>query len=277
MELDALPPARREPMLDAIRDALDHRQLTREQLGGEVEQRVGTWATEASFPAFGGHWPRWEIALHEAGLQGIVAFGPSQGNRVTFVRLDQWVGSVKKVDGATALREVCRRFLAAYGPATHVEFARWFLTTPKAALELMQSMGDELTEVDVEGWRAWLPADDADAVASAGKEPRVHLLPQFDCYVVGSFPRQQLIPHTAPPELRKGTAAPFCVLLVDGVVGGLWARRRRGNVLAVQVGAFSSLTRAQQRQVRRQAERIAEILEATAEICFADVKPRGHL
>lgn len=58
---------------------LDNRQLTREQLGNEVEQRVGTWATEASFPAFGGHWPRWEIALHEAGLQGIVLFGPSQG------------------------------------------------------------------------------------------------------------------------------------------------------------------------------------------------------
>ena len=109
------------------------------------------------------------------------------------------------------------------------------------------------------------------------KRAAVHLLPHFDCYVVGGFPRNQLIPETAPEQLRKGTAAPFSVLLVDGVVAGLWERRARGKRLEVRVHAFAGLSRAQQREVERQAARIGEILELRAEVSFGHVEPRGHL
>jgi hypothetical protein len=278
VEVEALPPDRRAAVVEAIRDALDGRPLTREELGLEIERRVGAWATKPVFPAFGGQWPGWQLGLRQAALEGILAFGPSQGARVTYVRLDQWVGELPEVDGATALREVCRRYLAAYGPATHVEFARWFSTPPRAALELMRSMGDALTEVDVEGWRAWLPTGVLDAdeplAASAG---RVHLVPQFDCYVVGSFPRQRLIPPSAPPELQRGTAAPYAVMLVDGVIAGLWERRKRGRDLEIRVGPFSSLDTAMQEQVEQQAQRIGEILETKVVLSFGDVQPRGHL
>jgi hypothetical protein len=333
-----LTPQRRDQVLRAIDEALAERTvLTREELEVEVEHRVGNWATEPAFEAFGGHLPRWQLGLHRAARDGAIVFGPNRGNRVTYVRTADWLGALPEVSGDVALREVCWRFLDAYGPATHVEFARWFATSPKAARELMRSLS--LDEVDVEGWRAWLPrggsaprlagggapragmgagqtadqsreahgghgpqptpsgeaseldnttarrtGDDAvreDAGQSPNLEheerPAVHLLPHFDCYVVGGFPRSQLIPETAPAALRKGTAAPFSVLLVEGVVAGLWERRARGKQLEVRVHAFDGLSATQQREVERQAVRIGEIQQLRAVVSFGHVVPRGHL
>jgi hypothetical protein len=179
------------------------------------------------------------------------------------------------VDGQAALREVCLRFLQAYGPATHLEFARWFATSRLAARELMQSL--DLVEIEVEGWRGWLPRGPQDAPGMASEGGSVLLLPQYDCYVVGGFPRDQLIPAQAPEPLRRGTAAPFAVVLIDGVIGGLWERRVRGTRLDVRVDAFSSLSKQQQREIELQAARIGETLELHTEVSFGSVEARGHL
>lgn len=156
----AVPPDRRVQLIGAILDALDCRVLTHSELGGEVERRLGGWTVEEVFPAFTEHWPRWQIALIMAAEEGLVVFGPNRGNLVTYARTEDWIGPQPACDGPTAVREVCRRFLGAYGPATPLEFARWFATTPRAAREVMQSL--ELDEVDVDGWRAWLPRGDAE-------------------------------------------------------------------------------------------------------------------
>jgi hypothetical protein len=174
------------------------------------------------------------------------------------------------------LREACRRYLAAYGPATHVEFARWFATPPKAALDILHSLDDELEQVDVDGWRAWLPAN-ATPLTAGDSVRRVHLLPHFDCYVVGSHPREQLIPHSAPDALQGGTAAPFAVVLVDGVVGGLWERRKRGKVLQIRVDPFCQLDAQQERDLEAEATRVGEILETEVEFSFGHVESRGHM
>jgi hypothetical protein len=271
-----LPPERRTEIVAAIGEALDGRELTRDELGTEIGRRVGAWSTEGVGQAFGGQWPRWHLALGQAALDGVFVFGPPRANQVTYVRLDQWLGALPEVDGLAALREVCRRYFGAYGPATAAEFARWFAMAPRDARAVMASLGDELEEVEVDGVRrTWRRGS---AIARAGAS--VRLLPQFDCYIVGCHPREQLIPSCAPPELQKGTAAPFSVLLVDGVVAGLWERARRGKTLEVRVDAFQPLRPDQQEEVAEQAQRVAEILEldtANVKVSYETVKPRPHM
>ena len=82
---------------------------TRDELAEALEHRLGAWVTERAHPAFAGYMPRWHLALQPAALAGVLAFGPNRGARVTYVRLDQWVGKLPAV--------VAIRFLAASAPA----------------------------------------------------------------------------------------------------------------------------------------------------------------
>jgi hypothetical protein len=102
-------------------------------------------------------------------------------------------------------------------------------------------------------------------------------VPQFDCYVVGCHPRTQLIPAHAPPALQRGTAATFSVLLLDGVVAGLWQRQRRGSRLELVVDPFVELTHAQRQALDEQAHRLAEILGLQPKLSLGHVEPRAHL
>jgi len=268
----ALPPDRVPRLIDALGDALEGRCLTKAELGRALEERLGRWVTTRTMPAFGGAMPAWQLGLSAAAAEGVLAFGPPRGNQVTYERL----GPLPRVDGQEALREVFRRFLHAYGPATHAEFARWFLMDPTAARTLRDSMREELEDVDVEGWRAWQLRDPPPVAAS--DEASAHLLAQFDCYVVGCHPRAQLMPDDVPEAVRKmGTAAPYAVLLVDGVVRGLWSRTRRGRRVEIRVDPFRPLTAAQRAQVAGQAERIGEILEGQVELTYGAVEPRWHM
>ncbi|MBV9169660.1 MAG: winged helix DNA-binding domain-containing protein, partial [Chloroflexi bacterium] len=96
-------------------------------------------------------------------------------------------------------------------------------------------------------------------------------------YVVGAHPRARLIATSAPAQLRRGTAAPFSVRLVDGVVAGLWDRRRRGRTLTVRVDAFGPLDATRRRALEREVERIGAFLGLEASLLFGQVEPRHHL
>jgi hypothetical protein len=269
-ELEALPPERMPDLLAAIADALQDRCLSKAELAAALEQRLGAWVTEATFPAFGGFMPRWQLALSTAATEGILAFGPPRGSQVTYERLPPQ----PHLDGHRALKEVFLRYLDAYGPASHAEFARWFLMEPAASRRLQDSLTAELEEVEVEGTRLWHRTG-SDYPRAA---PSAHLLPQFDSYVVGCHPRAQLIPPAAAARLgRSDTAAPFSVLLVDGAVTGLWSRQRTGKRLLIRVDAFEPLTTGQRQHIEEQAQRLGEFLDVQPEVSFGAITARGHL
>ena len=268
----------KEAIMTAIGEALDGRCLTREELGVEVARRAGTFATDAVSPAFGGKWPRWQMVIGAAANAGLLCFGPNEGAKVTFVRPDQWLGSNgEDVDEATALREVLRRYLAAYGPATSRDFAQWFGMQPSAALALTRELAYELEEVEVEGYRAWLPAGETEN-SWAAAQGVVRLLPHFDCYLIGCHPRERLVPAAwARRVLTRGSIGNLPLLVIDGVVAGVWQQRRKGRRLDVQVEAFQPLRADQQRELEAAAARIGEIVEAESALSLGAIDARPHL
>src|SRR5919198_2787585 len=144
----------------------------------------------------------------------------------------------------TAGLGVIRRFLRAYGPSTPAEFGRWFALEPALVKRLFAALADELVTVDVEGEQRRLLLGDEDGFEPAPQA--VHLLPHFDVYVVGSHPRDQLIPPAgAIGEVAPGTAAPLPVVLVGGRVMGVWRREPKGKRLRITVDAHVPLDSSQ--------------------------------
>ena len=104
------------------------------------------------------------------------------------------------------------------------------------------------------------------------------MLPYYDAYAVGCHPRDRVFPDRAAGRaLVRGQAGPVPVVLVDGVVGGVWHQRRRGRKLSVTVEPFEDLTQAQRRDLDEQAERLGAVLEAQVEVTLGKVTAGRHL
>jgi hypothetical protein len=175
--------------------------------------------------------------------------GPPRGRNVTFVRCDRWIEGWRTLDSRDAQLEVCRRYLATYGPARRDELEHWL------AWRLPDEVWDELglEEVDVDGYRTFvLPGDAFPDRVPAG----VRLLWHYDVYVVACHPRDHLIPEQRERVFLRG-AGPHPTLLVDGRVAGLWKRTQRGRRIECRVEPFHRLTRAQTVELAGEAARVA--------------------
>jgi hypothetical protein len=246
--------------LDAIRDSLGARPLTREQLADKVAARGGSGSRERMLSG-------WGEMLKPASFEGALISGPPKGRSVTFVRPDRWLKGWKTVEGDEAIPEVLRRYLAAYGPSTREEFAAWWGTQPAPAGRVLASMPDgELEEVEVGGRTAWARSADVSAMGAKPRKPRVALLPAFDVYTVGFRPRDQVVDgrHAKRVFRQAGWISP--VVLIDGRAAGVWSHERNGGRIDVTVEPFGSLTALQKKTIAGEADRLGAFLEGPVRV-----------
>ncbi|WP_371779322.1 winged helix DNA-binding domain-containing protein [Streptosporangium subroseum] len=268
-----MPPGQVEAVLAAIADTLQDDELTIDELGDAVVHRTGPWAGDLVMPAFQGMWPRWRQVMHLAGMRGALCFGPNRGRKVTYTSPSRWLPGSEPADTSAALSHVVRSYLHAYGPATPQRFAHWLSAPVRWASDLFASLGGELQRVEVEGASAWVTAGDTEVPSAP---PRgVRLLPYFDGYAyrVGNQPPELLYPGRAAARVLPGN---FQVLLVDGVVAGLWHQRRSGRRIDITVEPLVQLTASQRDELDRQGERVGEILEARPRLTIGVVTVGGH-
>jgi uncharacterized protein YcaQ len=214
-----------DAMLAAIAEALDDRMLTREELAGEVGRCLGSEELGGKLrDGFG-------ALLKPSAFRGELLFAPSVGQNVRFARPDRWLPEWEPVQTEAAVREVARRYLAAYGPATREEFARWFGTTsPAQAGRLIEGLGEEVAPVEVEGVSAWMLAEHVREAEAAVPSGAVRLLPAFDHYVVAApRDREAVLPGALKGRVYRPQGWLSPVLMVDGRMEGVWRHEREGG------------------------------------------------
>lgn len=163
--------------------------------------------------------------------------------------------------------EQTEEILHAYGPATPEHFARWLAAPKPWARELFASL--TLEPVDL----GYQNPQEVPAAAPDG----VRLLPYFDAYTVAAQPRELLFPGPAADRaLTGGQAGNMPVLLVDGIVAGVWHQRRSGRRIAVTVEPFGRLSTARRRELEAQVARVGEILEAEPTLTIGPVTAGPH-
>jgi hypothetical protein len=105
----------------------------------------------------------------------------------------------------------------------------------------------------------------------------VRLLPYFDSFQVGSHPRGLLFPgRAAERALARSQAGNYPVLLLDGVVGGVWHQKRSGSRVAVTVEPLGRLSKAQRAGLEAEVERIGAIIGARPELTVGPVSVGPH-
>ncbi len=195
-------------MIAGVAKALDGEALTREELAAEVA-RI-TRNPDLADKLLGS----WGSTLKPATYQGKLCFGPNRGRNVTFVRPDRWLkGKWTTTPGDEAMATITRRYLAANGPATRDDYARWWAMSPAEAAKHIKALGDEVAEVDVEGTPMWMLVADADVAghdqAPRSRPPPPRLRPVRHCFhQAGRPPPPRQVPGAGLPPPGLDLARP---------------------------------------------------------------------
>jgi Winged helix DNA-binding domain len=269
-------PKQIEEVIAAIGEALADAELTVDELTQAIAERTGTWAVEQTMEAFGGKWPRWRQLTSAAAHRGVLCFGPNRARNVTYTNPARWLPAFRPLHAEFALRTLLTRYLYAYGPATPQHVAKWLAISPRFAADLFARLSADLERVDLDGTPAWTLAADTQTPA---EPPRgIRLLPYFDAYVVAAQPRDRLYPGAVAARALSpaGQAGNYPVVLIDGVVGGIWHSRRSGRRLTVTVEPLRSLTARQRRQLDDEVALVATVMEATPVLTIGSVTVGPH-
>ncbi len=240
-------------LIDAIGDAIDGIPKTREEILAEVGRGRSERVHEMLRSGWGG-------MFKPVARSGLLCFGPSRGQSVTFVRPEKWLGGWRQIDPEQALIEVARRYLRAYGPATKTDFARWWGNSSGVGTAAWAGLAGELATVTVEGRRADVLEADLGAVTAARSSGSVRLLPPFDPYLMGHAGRGHLFEPVYAPRVSRVAGWISAVVLVDGRVAGTWKHVAAKQTLTVTVEPFRRMNAATLAEVRRQAESLARSL-----------------
>jgi uncharacterized protein YcaQ len=263
-----ITPEQLEELIAAIGDALDGELLTREELGAAVARLTGSPQLEEKVQG------SWGPYLKPASFRGRLCFGPSDGKRVRFTSPASWLG--RRLDGAdpdTALLEVTRRHLGAFGPATREDLARWWGVQPAPAGRMLKALGDQVEAVEIDGTSGWMLREHAAEAATAAGEPLrlARLLPGFDAWTIGAARDAAALLDPAEKKRvyrNQGWISP--VVLVGGRMEGVWKHERKGKRLVVALEPFGKLPKWARAQLEAEAERLAGFLGGALELSWSE-------
>ena len=251
-----------DEVIAAIGDALEDAELTVDELTDAIGERTGPWAVERTMDAFQDKWPRWRQLTSTAAHRGVLCFGPNKGRNVTYTNPHRWLPGFRPLPASEAVRTA----RPALPPCLRTRLARALRQVARhPAAQRAGGVRDarrRARAVDVDGERAFVAAGDTEVPSrpAEGDPPPPLLRPLRRCRPAPRTP----VPGAAATRALtpSGQAGNYPVLLVDGVVGGVWHRRRSGRRVEITVEPLRELTAAQRRGLEAEAALVGRVLEA---------------
>jgi hypothetical protein len=160
-----------------------------------------------------------------AANSALICRGPDAAREEpTYVLLDEWLkpADTGSPDRETALRRLAERYVAAYGPATALDFATWSGLPAAGVNAAFDLVRDSLEEVGYDNQRLFV---------LRGAEPappeRPHrLLARFDPYLLGHRSRELILDSAFAKRVNAGGGMIAQTMLDSGRVVGTWKAGR---------------------------------------------------
>jgi hypothetical protein len=188
------------------------------------------------------------LMMH-AELDSVVCSGPRRGKQFTYALLDERCPATPTLSRDEALAELSSRYFASHGPASLQDFAWWSGLTVSDARNGVALCRGRLVEQIVDAKRYWL--DPTRARASPYKMPMVHLLPNYDEYLIaykdhGSAFDPKVLKQLTP----MGTLLSNHIVVMNGRVIGGWRRTTAKGTLVLEGRLLVELGRSETRALR---------------------------
>ena len=208
--------------------------------------------------------PKTQAPIHLIGLaafQGVLCIGPQRDDgEPTYVLLDDWVPRVRTPSRETALAELARRYVAAYGPATIGDLSAWSGLPMAEARMAVTGAKASFTEVTIQGQAAFVLRDRLRQTAIPAT-PDVRLLPAFDTYLLGYRRRDLAVPPALQRRLQRGGGWIHPAVLVNGRAVAAWRLAKSGGRGTVKVEPSGPITPAVRAGIESEVADIARFLD----------------
>ena len=205
--------------------------------------------------------------MRYAALRGLVCLGPEVDGDLSYVLLDDWLPATnERSRPADALGELARRYLAAYGPATAADFARWSGLKKGQVRQAWEAVAADCAPVGIPGGEALMLKAQLEALDAAPDEPVVRLLPRYDNYLLGYENRAFMVAEAHAKQVHPGGGLIRACLLSDGVARANWKLEKRSQRVRVMVSPFESLSARESARLEVEVAALGAFLNKSAEL-----------
>ena len=219
----------------------------------KVSKRVRMWMDQS--------WSMVRLPIAE----GRICYGPGEGNHATFIRTDRWLPGRIEMDEAMAQKELFRRYLRAYGPATLKDFAHWSGISMAEVRAVRQWMDRGLAE---QNDLLFLREDLKEIYAKPGALNSVHLLPYFDVYLLAHSVKDHLLHSRFYKRVYRNQGWISPVVLIDGQIAGVWKYQISRRQINIVIELFERTNKKVRGQIEAQAHAVAGHFQLTPSISF---------
>lgn len=232
----------------AIAKALsDGKHLTRAELA-KVLERAGIDAKGL----------RLAYLILRAELDAVICSGALRGKQFTYALLNNRVPEGETLERDEALAKLTKRYFTSHGPALLRDYAWWSgltMTDAKAGIEMASP---HLNHETVEGKTYWFGNL---GTTAKSKGPTVHLLPNYDEYLIAYKDRASSFDPSLQKQLRPNEDVLNAhVIVLNGKVIGGWRRTIRKDEVTINANLLLNLNKAEKGALRLAAERYRQFL-----------------
>ena len=191
-------------------------------------------------------------------IEGLVCYGPGEGNQATFIRTEHWLPAQPKIDAMQAQKELFRKYLRAYGPATLHDFAHWSLISMAEVKALRPLLDAEIAEHN----GLLLLREDMKTLQAVSTElTSVHLLPYFDVYLLAHRFKEHFLKAQFYKRVFRNQGWISPVVLINGEIAGVWNYKLSPKVVEVEVEPLTRIDRTVRKLIELRAQELADLFQ----------------
>jgi len=252
-----------EALIRAVGNTLTDEPITRARLADAIAGNLTDTAMGTKLRT------GWGTFLGPPAQRGELAFGPPQGQNVTFVHPSKWLrrpialaerpNAGEPID---ALARMIARFLATFPGSSRDMIGRWWGAARAGLVNTaLERLPVDVAEVEVDGLRTWVRTVDIPALEAAEPFRGVRLLPGFDPFT-NELPRrvESILPVVHHDDVYRTAGWVTPLVLVDGRIGGTWEIAGSTKRGVVNVARWSSWRRAAPPELEAEVDRVAAFL-----------------
>ncbi|MFN8530930.1 MAG: winged helix DNA-binding domain-containing protein [Anaerolineae bacterium] len=184
------------------------------------------------------------------------------GGEVRYALPHDYIGQPVVIDGAGDVRGLLKRYLAAFGPASLMDFQAWSgLTRMKEAVEAVKP---ELVRYQTEEGKELLDLPDQPLPEGDTPAP-VRFLPDYDNLILSHEDRRRVIADEHRSKVYLSAGRVRSTVLIDGFVSGAWKIEKGKKSAALLIEPFIPLTDDDRARLIEEGERLLRFVEDKAE------------